>query len=98
MSPLDSDFEGYGQLQQMLAKVPKFGNDDADADEQVAWVLHQWVDEFTKVKNLRGGHCSPGGSPMFSYIPQGKAVGALPSGRRAGEPLAMALHPAPVRI
>ena len=84
---LDKNFEGHEALRQMLAKVPKFGNDDDDADEQVAWVLHQWVDEFTKVKNLRGGYCSPGGSPMFAYIPQGKTVGALPSGRLAGEPL-----------
>lgn len=84
---LDSNFEGHEQLQQMLEKVPKFGNDDDNADEQAAWVLHQWVDEFTKMKNLRGGHCSPGGSPMFAYIPMGKAVGALPSGRRAGQPL-----------
>jgi pyruvate-formate lyase len=84
---LDSNFEGHEQLQQMLERVPKFGNDDDNADEQVAWVLHQWVDEFTKMKNLRGGYCSPGGSPMFAYIPQGKTVGALPSGRRAGQPI-----------
>jgi len=84
---LDSNFVGHGHVRRMLERVPKFGNDDADADEQVAWVLHQWVDEFTKVKNLRGGHCSPGGSPMFSFIPQGKSVGALPSGRGAWEPL-----------
>ncbi len=84
---LDSNFEGCDDLQQMLQNVPKFGNDDDNADEQVAWVLHQWVDEFTKVKNLRGGHCSPGGSPMFAYISQGKTVGALPSGRGAGKPL-----------
>jgi len=84
---LDSDFEGHEHIQQMLQRAPKFGNDDDAADEQVAWVLHQWVEEFTKVKNLRGGYCSPGGSPMFAFIPQGRMVGALPSGRRAGEPI-----------
>jgi formate C-acetyltransferase len=84
---LDNNFEGYEDLRSMLESAPKYGNDNDEADEQVAWVLHQWADEFSKMKNLRGGYCSPGGSPMWSYIPQGKKVGALPSGRRAGEPL-----------
>ena len=59
---LDHNFEGYEELHQMLLEAPKFGNDDDYADEQVAWVLHQWLSEFNKVKNLRGGHGCPGGS------------------------------------
>jgi pyruvate-formate lyase len=51
-------------------------------------VLHQWATEFMKLTNLRGGHGCPGGSSMSAYIPAGKVVGALPSGRLAGEPLA----------
>ncbi|GAH70506.1 unnamed protein product, partial [marine sediment metagenome] len=58
---LDSNFEGYEDLHQMLLKAPKFGNDDDYADEQVAWVLHQWMIEFNKIKNLRGGQGCPGG-------------------------------------
>jgi len=42
---------------------------------------------------LRGGHGCPGGSSETSYIPRGKEVGALPSGRLAGEPLAPAASP-----
>ncbi len=37
---LDSDFEGYGDVRKMCLDAPKFGNDDDDADEQVAWVTH----------------------------------------------------------
>ncbi len=84
---LDANFEGYEELRQLLERVPKFGNDNDYADEQAAWVLHLWVDEFTKMKNLRGGYCSPGGSPMWSYVPVGDGVGALPSGRLAGQPI-----------
>lgn len=84
---LDANFEGHGELLRMLAQAPKFGNDDDYADEEVAWVLHLWVSEFTKMENLRGGFCSPGGSPMWAYIPLGEGVGALPSGRLAGQPL-----------
>ena len=90
---LDHNFKGYEELHQMLLNAPKFGNDDDYADEQAAWVLHQWMDEFNKVKNLRGGQGCPGGSVMGSYDPQGKLVGALPSGRVAWEPLVDASSP-----
>jgi len=90
---LDHNFEGYEQLHQMLLNMPKFGNNNDFADEQIAWVLHQWMIEFNKVKNLRGGKGCPGGSVMGSYVPQGKMVGALPSGRLAGEPLVDASSP-----
>ncbi len=90
---LDKNFEGYEELQHMLLTAPKFGNNDDYADEQAAWVLHQWMIEFNKVKNLRGGQGCPGGSVMGSYDPQGKLVGALPSGRLAGEPLVDASSP-----
>jgi formate C-acetyltransferase len=79
----------------MLQEAPKFGNDDDYADEQVAWVLHEWMVEFNKMKNLRGGRGCPGGSVMGTYVPEGKAVGALPSGRPAGKPLADASSPSP---
>jgi len=92
---LENDFQGYEELQQSLLKAPKFGNDDDVADEQMAWVLHQWVEEFDQVKNLRGGRGCPGGSVMGAYVPQGRAVGALPSGRQAGNPLTDASSPSP---
>jgi len=90
---LDANFKGYEHIRKMCQEVPKFGNDDDYADKQTAWVTHIWASEFQKIKNLRGGYCSPGGSPMAGYVPAGKAVGALPSGRLAGEPVAPAACP-----
>jgi formate C-acetyltransferase len=90
---LDANFKGYNNIKQMMLNAPKFGNDDDYADEQAAWVLHQWMVEFNKITNLRGGMGCPGGSVMGSYVPQGKIVGALPSGRMAGEPLVDASSP-----
>ena len=92
---LGSNFEGHDDIRKMCLEAPKFGNDDDYADEQKAWVIHQWASEFTKLKNLRGGYGCPGGSPMANYLPQGKEVGALPSGRLAWEPLAPAACPSP---
>ncbi len=85
---MDNDFDGYEHIRKMCLEAPKFGNDDDEADEQNAWVHHQWVGATTKLTNLRGGYCSPGGSPMSGYVPLGGMVGALPSGRLAGTPLA----------
>lgn len=90
---LSCNFEGHEEIRKMCLGVPKFGNDDDDADAQVAWVIRQWTSEARKLRNLRGTNGSPGGSPMSAYIPEGKIVGALPSGRLAGEPLAPAACP-----
>ena len=90
---LDANFEGHQDIQRMCSNVPKFGNDEDVADAQKTWVIHEWATEFVKLTNLRGGHGCPGGSSMAAYVPAGKAVGALPSGRPAGEPLAPAGSP-----
>ena len=90
---LDAGFEGHDDIQKMCQEAPKFGNDDDYADKQAAWVLHEWVTEFSKMKNMRGGYCSPGGSSMSAYVPEGKMIGALPSGRLAAQPLADANSP-----
>jgi len=90
---VDSNFEGYEDIRKMCLEAPKFGNDDDYADEQVAWVLHQFVTESVEMRNMRGGYASPGITPMASHVPAGMSVGALPSGRLAGEPLADAASP-----
>jgi len=90
---LDANFEGYEDIRKLCLQVPKFGNDDDYVDEQKAWVVHQWAGEFMKLTNLRGGYGCPGGSSMAAYVPEGKKVGALPSGRLTGEPLAPAGSP-----
>jgi formate C-acetyltransferase len=61
----------------------------------MAWALHQWLSEFNRVENLRGGRGCPGGSVMGAYVAEGRVVGALPSGRRAGAPLTDASSPSP---
>jgi len=90
---LDANFEGCEDIHRMCATVPKYGNDLDYVDKEVAWAMHQFVGEFKQLKNLRGGMGCPGGSPMHQYVPQGKIVGALPSGRPAFEPLADSASP-----
>ncbi len=90
---LDKNFEGYEDIRKMCLEAPKFGNDDDYVDEQVAWVTHLVCQEAKKYKTTYGGRKFPSLIMLASYIPAGLAVGALPSGRLAGEPLAPAFSP-----
>jgi formate C-acetyltransferase len=90
---LEVDFEGHDELRKMLLAAPKFGNDDQSADEQSAWVQNAYIDEVAKQRNTRGGHMLPGQIPLAYYVPVGAGVGALPSGRRAREPLSDGICP-----
>jgi pyruvate formate-lyase/glycerol dehydratase family glycyl radical enzyme len=86
---LASDFEGYESLRKtLLFDVPKFGNDDDDVDELARAAVQCFNEECMKYKNIFGGTAQGGIIPVTAGIPFGKVVGALPSGRKAGEPLA----------
>ena len=90
---LENDFEGREDLRRMLCDVPKFGNDNDYADEQSAWVSHLFAEEVASQPNTRGGYAVPLGAPMQYYLVGGRVVGALPSGRKAWEPLSDAWSP-----
>jgi formate C-acetyltransferase len=90
---LDNNFEGYENIHKMCLEAPKFGNDDDYVDEQVAWVTHLVTEEAGKYKTIYGGRRFLTLTPLSTFVPAGKVVGALPSGRLAGQPLADALSP-----
>jgi len=86
---LDRNFEGCEDLRSMLLKAPKYGNDDDYADEQAALVSHIAASEGLKLgENIRGGKGGiVGGSAWWLFSAVGLGIGALPSGRLAGNPL-----------
>lgn len=90
---LEHNFEGYEDIRQMLLNAPKYGNDDDYVDMEAAFVSHVYASEMTKIRNTRGGYMCPGGSPLAQYVVLGEVLGALPSGRLAGKPLADAWSP-----
>jgi len=90
---LDANFEGYEDIRKLCLEAPKFGNDDDYVDEQVAWALHMVAEEGKKYKTRYGGGFFPCQVPSAAYITAGSVVGALPSGRLAGEPMAPAMSP-----
>jgi pyruvate-formate lyase len=92
---VQKDFEGYEDVHRMLMAAPKFGNDDDSVDELAAWVVHVFAADMVKYRNTRGGHMLPGVIPVSANVPLGMVIGALPSGRKAGVPLAEGCSPSP---
>jgi formate C-acetyltransferase len=88
LQALDTNFEQAEALRQMLLAAPKYGNDDDYADDLAKYVARVYCVEVSKYRNTRGGHYRPGLYAVSSNVPLGLNVGALPSGRKSGEPLA----------
>jgi formate C-acetyltransferase len=95
---LESNFEGKeGEYtrQLLINRAPKYGNDDDFADGYAAWVWKTFFDEFQKYTNAKGGKFHPTCQTMSANVPSGEIVGALPNGRKAGEPLVDNTSPGP---
>lgn len=87
LEALASDFPDR-LFQQRLLNVPKYGNDDAQVDDLVAYVARQYSESVLRFHGSHGGRYLPGLFSLSSNTPLGRQVGALPSGRKAGQPLA----------
>ena len=96
LDALSDNFEGQEKLRgQFLHHVPKFGNDEDEVDGIANKVVQFCNEEVMKYKNIFGGQAQAGIIAVTAGIPFGKVVGALPSGRKAGQPLADNASPYP---
>jgi formate C-acetyltransferase len=93
LDAMGRDFDSCDLLRRKLLDAPKFGNDDDYVDQLTAWVKHVFGQEVIKHKNTRGGHKLPNEIPLSTYFTGGLKVGALPSGKKAGQPLADSIGP-----
>lgn len=84
---LESNFNGYEDIQKMCMEAPKYGNDDERADWIVGEIFTYIIDQFEKY-NTKFGKMTTGMLPVSGNTPIGEWVGALPSGRYAWTPLA----------
>jgi pyruvate formate-lyase/glycerol dehydratase family glycyl radical enzyme len=88
------DFVSYPKIRAGLLNAPKFGNDHQLPDGYANTVVRIFHSAVTRHANTRGGPYVPGFYSDTSYVGFGRRVSALPSGRKAGEPLASSLSPA----
>ncbi len=84
---LDKNFQGEDEILHILIGCPKFGNDDDYVDSIVNDVLVHGSIEASKYKGIGGALTTVAAHIVTGDVPMGKVVGALPDGRKAGEPL-----------
>ena len=71
---------------QVEGEFPKYGNDDERADEIAVWLLKTFMGKLEKFETYRDSEPTTSILTITSNVVYGKATGALPDGRKAGEP------------
>ena len=92
---LDNDFNGYEIIRQrILNAVPKYGNDNDEADKYVLLLTKWLTDTMKKYQKRKENYLVPS---LFCWVMHdqfGQKTGASPDGRKAGFPLGDGSGPA----
>ena len=89
-----ANWEGYEDLrQQIINKVPHFGNADSYADEMMTWVIDTYYNTCRQCYSERAKVYKAGLYSAADHVAQGYTTWATPDGRKTGEPIADAASP-----
>ena len=83
----------YQKLLDMIAELPKFGNDDDEIDPLAREAAYTYTKPLETFKNPRGGMYQAGLYPVSANVPLGGQTGATPDGRLAHTPVADGVSP-----
>ncbi len=91
---LDADFQGHEILRQRLVnRMPKYGNDDDYADALMVRAFDLLIEMVDGRPTARGGRYRVEMLPTTSHVYFGSVTGAMPDGRKAGNPLSEGISP-----
>lgn len=85
---LEADFKGYDFILRSLEKAPKFGNNDDYVDTIVNDIIIHFDEVLADYRGIFGKKPGIAAATGTMHLLMGKMVGALPDGRKAGEPFA----------
>ena len=83
----------YDEILKMIADVPKYGNDNEEADLLAREVAYTYTKPLENYRNPRGGIYQAGLYPVSANVPLGAQTGATPDGRLANTPVADGVGP-----
>jgi formate C-acetyltransferase len=83
----------FNNLLEMIAEIPKYGNDISEVDEFAREVAYTYTKPLETFKNPRGGQYQAGLYPVSANVPLGAQTGATPDGRLAFTPVADGVSP-----
>jgi pyruvate-formate lyase len=88
LNALRANWDGYEVMRQDFINAPKFGNNDDYADEVAKKTYAMVAEEMSKVKDFNGTSPMPSGLIITRMWLLADKIGAMPNGRKFGEPLA----------
>lgn len=88
LEALALNFKDREQLRKLLIRAPKYGNDDDFADGIAVELYGWWWKMVSEIDGPYGVKQLPAPYSISVHGAAGKRVGALPSGRLEGQPLA----------
>ena len=94
LAALQDNFEANASLRDKLVnETPKYGNDDDYADGIAREVFEAFFEVVDGRPNTKGGHFRINLLPTTCHVYFGRVIGAMPDGRKSGEPLSEGISP-----